>query len=300
MPPKNDSQAAGAQLVGAMWSYAAGVLAPSQSLKRIGVPIASAVIGDEPLPMPQPGLGRFFSIEHDQPVYLNRPTEHDHLVEEFDRIADVYAEFVEPFSRPIFDEALAVLSPRIPADARLLDAGCGPGRELIRIARLVSGGEVVGIDLATGMVTSAYRAARAAGLDNCAFFQADVTELPRHFHGKFDLAYNCLAHHHYPDPAAAAQSVLRCLRPGGLYCVIDPGPAWYNKLSHPLAKRADPGFVGFHTPDQFRALFQKAGFSRTAWFELLPGFGLAVGQKSPLTRPVRKGRSGGEGPARRR
>jgi hypothetical protein len=40
------------------------------------------------------------------------------------------------------------------------------------------------------------------------------------------------------------------------------------------------GWIGFHTPDGFRALFRAAGFARTAWIDLLPGFGLAVGQKA--------------------
>ena len=107
-------------------------------------------------------------------------------------------------------------------DARLLDAGCGSGRELAR-SRLVPDGEVVGIDLAAGMVTAAHRAARAHGLDNTAFFQADVGDLPAEFTGAFDLVYSCLAHHHYPDPAAATSEVLRCLRPGGALLRRRPG-----------------------------------------------------------------------------
>jgi SAM-dependent methyltransferase len=89
-----------------------------------------------------------------------------------------------------------------------------------------------------------------------------------------------LAHHHYPEPHRAAAEILRCLRPGGVYCVVDPGPEWYNRLAAPLARRADPGWISFHTPDQFRSLFAEAGFARTAWVDLLPGFGLAVGQKA--------------------
>jgi ubiquinone/menaquinone biosynthesis C-methylase UbiE len=227
----------------------------------------------------RPGLGPHFSLRHDAPVLLSGRTKHDHLVEEFDRTAEVYAEFVQPFSRPIFDEALDKMSGYLKRDSRVLDAGCGPGRELQRVARLVPGGEVVGVDLAAGMVVTAHRAARACGLDNCAFFQADVGELPAEFDGQFDLVYNCLAHHHYPDPAAATAAALRVLRPGGVYCVVDPGPAWYNALSAPVARWADPGWIGFHTPRQFRRLFEESGFERTCWVDLLPGFGLAVGQK---------------------
>lgn len=284
MGEHSENQIAGGYLVGAMWWYAANVLYPAQAMKRAGWPISAQVIGDRPhlpqTPTRRPGLGPHFSRLHKKPVLLAKQTRHDHLVEEFDRMAEVYAEFVEPFSRPIFHEAMSVMAEWLTPDARVLDAGCGPGRELQRMARLVPNGEVVGIDLAAGMVATAHRAARAAGLDHCAFFQSDVGELPQVFTGEFDLVYSCLAHHHYPEPATATTEILRCLRPGGLYCVVDPGPGWYNALSAPIAKWADPGWIGFHTPQEFCALFTAAGFARAGWFELLPGFGLAVGQKS--------------------
>jgi len=173
-----------------------------------------------------------------------------------------------------------VLERWLPPDARVLDAGCGAGRELQRVARRVPSGEVVGIDLAAGMVTAAWRDARAHGLTNVAFVQSDVGELPEAFAGAFDLVYSSLAHHHYPEPGAATTSIHRVLRPGGVYCVVDPGPAWFNRMSAPLARWGDPGWIGFHTPDEFRRLFAGAGFARTAWVELLPGFGLAVGQRA--------------------
>ena len=263
-----------------MWWYAANVLYPTQALKNTGVPISSQIIGDLPAKLSRPGLGQLFSKKHDQPVLLKQKTAHDHLVVEFDRMAEVYAELVEPFSRPIFDEALRFMSGYLSPDSRVLDAGCGPGRELQRVARIVPEGEAVGIDLAAGMVVTAQRAARALGVDNCAFFQSDVGNLPKSFSGKFDLVYNCLAHHHYPEPAVATASILRALRPGGIYCVIDPGPAWFNAISAPLAKWADPGWISFHTPEEFRNLFLDAGFARTGWCELLPGFGIATGQKT--------------------
>ncbi len=280
MAEQQDSQIAGAYLVGAMWWYAANVLYPAQALKRSGLPVSSITIGQEPEKLERPGLGPLFSIRYPEPVLLDHSTDHDPLVAEFDRTAEVYAELVEPFSRPIFDEALRLISNYLTPDARILDAGCGPGRELQRIARLVPRGEVVGVDLAAGMVNTAHRAARAAGLDNSAFFQSDVGDLPVIFTDQFDLIYNCLAHHHYPEPAQATACILRCLRPGGIYCVIDPGPAWYNAISAPIAKWADPGWIGFHTPEQFCQLLAQAGFARSGWIELLPGFGIAVGQKA--------------------
>jgi SAM-dependent methyltransferase len=271
-------QAAGGALVGAMWWYAGAVLEPAQALRRAGI-YSPAVEGAADIRPPAPGLGPRFSIEHDRPVLLDAPTDHDELVVEFDRLSEAYDAYVRPFSTPIFTAALQELISLLPADARILDAGCGPGRELRRMARALPAGEVVGVDLAAGMVVSAHRSARAAGIDNTAYFQADVGALPDLFTDSFDAVYNCLAHHHYPDPPAAAAAILRVLRPGGIYAIIDPGPAWYNAISAGLAKQADPGWIGFHTPAQFRALLADAGFARTSWRELLPGFGLCLGQK---------------------
>lgn len=260
-----------ASLVGAMWWWSAFVFAPARARQ-------SAVPPPVLEPGPRPGLGPRFSRELSTPRLLDAPTDHDHLVVEFDRISEVYDAYVRPFSTAIFGEALRVLRPLLSPDARVLDAGCGPGRELKAVARLVPQGEVVGVDLAAGMVGSAYRAARASGLDNTAFVQSDVGLLPGEFDGAFDLVYNCLAHHHYPEPAAAAAGVLRCLRPGGAYAIVDAGPEWFAKMSAPLSRAADPGWVGFHTPAEFAALLTGVGFVRTQWVDLLPGFGIALGR----------------------
>src|SRR5215510_8860501 len=155
-------------LVAAMWSYAATVLYPFQALRRFGL-VPRQITGDLPAAGSGAGLGPLFSTRHRDPVLLNRPTEHDHLVEEFDRMAEVYDALVRPFSTPIFDEALSELSRWIPRNARVLDTGCGAGRELQRVSRLVPAGEVVGVDLSAGMVNAAHRDARAHGLQNCAF-----------------------------------------------------------------------------------------------------------------------------------
>ena len=262
-----------AALVGALWSYAAGVLYPARMLKRAGASVVGPPVGDLPERLPQPGLGRHFA-DGSGPVMLTEPNRNADLVEDFDRLAELYEALVRPFSTPIFDEALELIGSFLASDSRVLDLGCGPGRELSRVAALVPRGEVVGVDLAAGMVEAAHAGAQSRGLDNCAFFQADVGELSDEFTGRFDLVYTSLAHHHFPDPDAAAANALRCLRPGGAYCVVDPGPAWFNALSAPLCRLGDPGWIGWKTPQQFRSLLAGAGFTRTCWVPLLPGFGL--------------------------
>jgi SAM-dependent methyltransferase len=272
-------QLAEASLVATLWAYSASVLYPAKALRWSGWSVVGPTVGDEPEGLPQPGLGRHFSTRLTEPVLLSETGANYHLVADFDRLAELYELCVRPFSTPIFDEALAVIRQYLAPDSRVLDAGCGPGRELRRVVALVPAGEVVGIDLAAGMVTTAHAAAEARGIANCAFVQADISDLPADFTGAFDVVYSCLAHHHYPDPSAAASGVHRCLRRGGLYCVVDPGPSWFNALSSPLGRFADPGWIGFKTPDQFRVLLADAGFARVCWIPLLPGFGMAIGQK---------------------
>ena len=280
MTESQPSAAAQGVLVAAMWSYAASVLYPAQALKRALGHSTASDVGPAEVET-RHGLGTRFSRGQPRPRMLaaDDEGEHDGLVREFDRMAEVYAEFVRPFSRPIFGEALTLLERLVPPDGRVLDLGCGPGTELRQVARLVPDGEVVGIDLAAGMVEAADRAARAAGLQNVAFVQADIGDMPADFTESFDLAYSCLAHHHYPEPVKATAEVFRCLRAGGTYCVVDAGPAWYAALSSPLAKAADPGWIGFTTPPDFERMFRNAGFERITWCDLLPGFGVAIAQR---------------------
>lgn len=265
-------------LVQAMWQYATLVLRPMQAAQRHGI-VQRSVIGTLPAQGNRPGLGPRFSRTLETSMMIEADSPHLHLVEAFDRMGETYEAYVRPFSTPIMDEAVAELGRYIRDDWRLLDAGCGSGREACRMARLVPRGEVVGIDLAAGMVATSYRSARAKGLDNTAFIQADVGDLPDLLDGAFDLAYSLLAHHHYPEPEAATRAIYRSLRPGGLYAVIDAGPDWFVESASPLAAWADPGWIGFHTPEQFRALHSLVGFTDCCWISLLPGFGIALARK---------------------
>jgi SAM-dependent methyltransferase len=265
-------------LVQAMHLYSALVFRPYQIGKSAGL-VPQTPLTEVLVPSDRAGLGPHFSRRYNKPVLLSGPSRNAALVEEFDRMGEIYDAYVKPFSTPIMDEAVAELGNFIRDDYRILDAGCGAGRELCRMSRLVPRGEVVGIDLAAGMANAAHRAARAKGFDNTAFFQADVGALPDEMTGAFDLVYSSLAHHHYPDPPSATREIFRVLRPGGYYTVIDAGPEWFVQSSSPLSRWADPGWIGFHTPEQFKELFRAAGFDSVGWIDLLPGFGIACAQK---------------------
>ncbi len=94
--------------------------------------------------------------------------------------------------------------------SRVLDAGCGNGREAIRMARLNPGAEVVGIDLSD--IEAAQNNAR--GLDNISFVKADLTEAPFP-PASFDYILSFGVLHHTPDTRRSLESLLPLLSPGG-------------------------------------------------------------------------------------
>ena len=269
----------GALLMANVWWYAFTVLRPAQLLKPLGLYRSMQDIGTMPKAGRKRGAGPYYCRKSPEPVFLDQRPEDYELVEDFDGLSMVYGRMVEPFSQPIFEEVSNVVRQLTTPRSRLLDCSCGPGTEMLKLAELVPDGEVVGADLAAQMVGTAAANARKKGLDNVAFFQADVAAMPKHFGGRFDLIYCSLAFHHYPEPLAALREMRRALRSGGHALIIDAGPAWMKALASPLARWGDPGWVAFRTGDEFQALFEQAKFSHFHWTEILPGMGLAIGTK---------------------
>ncbi|CAN5561895.1 hypothetical protein BH24ACT26_BH24ACT26_00460 [soil metagenome] len=69
----------------------------------------------------------------------------------------------------------------LPAGARVLDVGCGPGRHAVELAR--AGLSVTGVDVSARFLELAAEAARAAGV-SAAFFEVDARQMP--FDDEFD------------------------------------------------------------------------------------------------------------------
>jgi SAM-dependent methyltransferase len=99
---------------------------------------------------------------------------------------------------------------------RILDAGCGTGRNLAEYARL---GEASGIDPSPEAVAFC----RARGLDDVK--QSGVEELPFE-DGAFDLVTATDVLEHIPDDRAAARELRRVARPGGSLLVTVPAYEW--------------------------------------------------------------------------
>jgi SAM-dependent methyltransferase len=103
---------------------------------------------------------------------------------------------------------------------RVLDVGCGVGDVSLLVARLVGErGEVTGVDKAPQALATARERARAAGLTNVRFLEADLGTLSTE--DTFDAAVGRFVLMHLADPAAGLRSVAREVRAGGIVVFVE-------------------------------------------------------------------------------
>ena len=123
-----------------------------------------------------------------------------------------------------YRDIAGAIAAEVPAGSRLLDAGCGPGEVLVRLATLAPAIETTGLDVDGEMIERANRkadraVARGAGT-RPSFVVADAASMP-FADASFDVVVSSFAIHHWPDRGAGMAEMLRVLRPGGRAIVWD-------------------------------------------------------------------------------
>jgi SAM-dependent methyltransferase len=181
------------------------------------------------------------------------------------------------FHRWVFDQLEA------PADARLLDAGCGAGYLWATNAdRVPVGWGVLLADFSPGMIA----AARQALGGRCRYLVADVQALP-HPCGAFDAA---LANHmlyHVPDRQLAVRELARVLRPDGVLYAVTNGLGHMRELDELMARFGTSSFTRHSTlfglengAEQLREVFAEVELRR--WDDAL-----AITEAEPIVAYVR-------------
>ncbi len=107
----------------------------------------------------------------------------------------------------------------LPAGARVLDVGCGPG-SLAR-ALATAGHSVVGADRDRDMVTRAQALAYQINNPRPAFIVADILRLPVGA-AAFDVVLGANVVFLVSDPLQALREMTRATRPGGLVAMLNP------------------------------------------------------------------------------
>ena len=152
-----------------------------------------------------------------------------------------------------FAQELTIL---VPPGGRVLDLGCGEGRDSVFFARC--GFDVTGLDAAADGLAKAERLAREHGV-KIRWLCRSMTDVPAI--GRFDLIYSCGSIHHVP--AAERPRLFRRLgtltRPNGVHGhIVFTDVSAYVELSEEIDYFA-PGELGTIFGAGWRVLEDEAG-----------------------------------------
>lgn len=212
----------------------------------------------------------------------------------FSRIADRYDAFNALASLGIdsvWRRALVAACALAP-DARVLDLCAGTGDVALTIARLAEPAEVVVTDFTPEMLEIARdKAAGHRGRTRLSFELADAQALP-YPDASFDVVTVAFGVRNLPDRARNFSEVLRVLKPGGRYVILEfshpPFPVWrviyrvYLEIVVPAIGRLVTGdresfeylkgsIRRFPTQPELAAELCRAGFPTVSWRDLTGG-----------------------------
>lgn len=175
----------------------------------------------------------------------------------YDEIAHLYD--VPLRDHPIDPNLVAFLQqrpPHLPTPVRILDVGCGTGKQLVANQGRFPELQFVGLDRFAGMLRQAQRRGPAVH-----WSQGDGVTMP-FADSIFDFVSNQFSYHHVQRTKQFIGEIYRVLRPGGRFAMlnIDPWamPNWDIYQFFPAALERD--YQDFLPIDHFTALMAQAGF----------------------------------------
>lgn len=160
----------------------------------------------------------------------------------------------------------------LPGQGRLVDLGCGPADICIRLAQVMPGWDITGLDAGPNMLQQAARAVAAA---NCGDrVHLHLSHLPQTgLPGRsFDAVVSNSLLHHLPEPRILWQSVLELGAPGAAVTVMD-----LARPENPAAAEAIVGDYASDAPAVLREDFYNsllAAYTPAEVSDQLSGFGL--------------------------
>jgi trans-aconitate 2-methyltransferase len=161
---------------------------------------------------------------------------------------------------------------------RGLDIGCGDGKVTAEIARLVPGGEVVGIDKSEEMVRFAAASFRRDEWPNLRFSRRNASHLG--FHEAFDVVFSNATLHWMTDHRPVLRGIACALKPGGRALLQMGGCANAAEILSLMEQLCAEGrwsryfseftqAYGFYGPAEYADWLPKAGL-RAIRAELIP------------------------------
>jgi SAM-dependent methyltransferase len=205
----------------------------------------------------------------------------------FDRWASTYeASPLQPaLFAPVHQTALQLAQQFLPGARRVLDVGCGTGRLLRQARRRYRPAELVGVDLARGMLAEAM-AATTTEL-RIHYLHAGAERLP--FTDEvFDLVFATMSMRHWTDLAAGIAEIGRVLTRGGVLVLADVFPSSPRQTftASLLLRRRRPSLPGELDAALTAHRLALVGFDHTPWFSL-PDAQVIAAQRQSIAMPLR-------------
>lgn len=145
------------------------------------------------------------------------------------------------------------------AQQQAIDIATGGGHTARAVAPHVA--QVIVTDLTPVMLETAREFLQSEGIKNVQFQVADAENLP-FADNSFDRATCRIAPHHFPNVTQFVQEVVRVLKPGGIFLLIDniaPRDPALDTFNNTMEKLRDPSHERSYTKEEWLAFFTKAG-----------------------------------------
>ncbi len=151
----------------------------------------------------------------------------------------------------------------IPAQARILDAGCGSGSMSRLLAKHYPGASVTGFDLNTDYVAYARARAAAEGLGNVVFEPGDLQAKPFD-DASFDAVWSQFVLYFLPRPEDAVRELRRVTKPVGQITVALHYAPWTHHYPVDPALQRDldlvmPTLADIRLAERVPLMFMRAG-----------------------------------------
>ena len=164
----------------------------------------------------------------------------------------------------------------------ILDAGCGGGRTISKLAVMASAGKVYGIDFSPESVAVAQKTnAQLIRAGRVEIKEASVSELPFP-EALFDLITAVETHFWWPDPSNDVRELTRTLKPGGtLVLIAELYLGATTKMAQLAEKHLPQTGMKLMTVEQHRHLLEQAGLSDVQIFTQPDKAWICVAGKKP-------------------
>lgn len=162
---------------------------------------------------------------------------------------------MEEHHSDITDQTIALMD--LKPDDRVLDLGCGTGWASRRMARIVTSGEVTGIDVADEMLRRAEQA--SSGMKNVRYVWGSSEKIPAE-DNTFTKVLSVESFYYYADQGRALDELYRVMAPQGkvfilinLYKDNPYSLRWVEELKVPVHARSEAEYIGLLEQHGFAA-----------------------------------------------